>query len=151
MEEAGTPMPSKVSGWLGKLTAKPPKSEKRDAALPEATISANATGDDDDKNSSSSKEKRPPSSQLQTRSRSGSGSQPGDLTTGSDSPGDEPAPAEVADGAGEDENKEYISGLALLAVMAGVTLTCFIMLLDMSIISTVSILSKELEFFTSRS
>lgn len=38
-----------------------------------------------------------------------------------------------------DENTEYITGIKLLIVMSSVALTCFVMLLDTSIISTVSI------------
>ena len=37
-----------------------------------------------------------------------------------------------------DEDHEFISGIKLILVMAGVTLACFLMLLDTSIITTVS-------------
>ena len=36
------------------------------------------------------------------------------------------------------ENTEYVTGLKLLAVVGSVTLACFLLLLDLSILSTVS-------------
>lgn len=42
-----------------------------------------------------------------------------------------------------DENTDYITGVKLYVVMASVALTCFVMLLDTSIISTVGIRGRR--------
>ena len=58
-------------------------------------------------------------------------------------PGGEPTPAASRNGekpapsGPQEEEWEYISGMRLVAVMAAITLTCFLMLLDTSIVATV--------------
>jgi hypothetical protein len=132
VEDKVAQLPSKASGLLDKLTAKPPKDQEDDEILLLEVIKAANKGGDNDDNTSLSNQKQPFSSQLQARSRSGSGFQQGDLRTGSDTP------AKVAGGSGDGEDKKYISGLPLFAIMANITVTCFIVLLDMSILGTVS-------------
>ena len=43
---------------------------------------------------------------------------------------------EPADGATSEEDKEWVSGIKLLTIMIAVTIACFLMLLDVSIVST---------------
>lgn len=142
--------PGKVSGWFDKMTAKPAKShnmveDQRNigtatTTATEATMTENTT-----ENNAGKEEKRPASGELSARSRSGSESQHGDTTTDVDAPVTrvisavaEATVAEKGDDNDNDgENKEYITGLPLMAVMVAVTLSAFIMLLDTSIINTV--------------
>ena len=48
------------------------------------------------------------------------------------------APPDLEKQSLEQQQPEYITGLKLWSVMAGISLVCFLMLLDMSIVSTVS-------------
>lgn len=74
------------------------------------------------------------SEQNEREVKPGDSSSAGDDTTEADGAAAEKATTELDKG----ENNEYIAGLELVLVMVSLTLTCFLMLLDTSIISTVS-------------
>lgn len=52
-----------------------------------------------------------------------------------------------SESAAGDENTDYITGIKLYVVMASVALTCFVMLLDTSIISTVGIRGRDIAWW----
>jgi hypothetical protein len=130
-EESATESPSKTSAWLDKWTAKSPISQDGDEALllkrtaTTASTASNVVGDDED--SIRSKQWRPSSI----------------LTTGSDMLSEKPTPEEMVGSSSKGEDKSYISGFPLFSVMAGITLSSFLMLLDVTIISTVSSLFQD--------
>jgi hypothetical protein len=75
--------------------------------------------------------------------------QPGDAQTGTSSPSDAgavevPESEKEVDGSGNTssidpmaEDEEYVTGFPLIAIVAAVTMTTFLLLLDISILSTV--------------
>ena len=62
-----------------------------------------------------------------------------ETTTFDETPGHNEAKEQGSDPPGEAQDHEYLSGVRLFLVLAGLTLAVFLMLLDASIVATVSL------------